>query len=84
MLPAAVYPVAALARSPNAATAAHALERAVDGRWVKIEAAPLDGERDECADIDELDDRGDQTISASDAAGWSTLMCLPNGPSRGP
>jgi len=44
MLPAAVYPVAALARSPNAATAAHALERAVDGRWVKIEAAPLDGE----------------------------------------
>jgi DNA-binding CsgD family transcriptional regulator len=47
MLPAAVYPVAALARSPNAATAAHALERAVDGRWVKIEAAPLDGESGE-------------------------------------
>jgi DNA-binding CsgD family transcriptional regulator len=46
ILPAVVYPVAALARSPNAATAAHALERAVDGRWVKIEAAPLDGERD--------------------------------------
>ena len=46
MLPAAVYPVAALARSANPATAAHALERAVDGRWVKIEAAPLEGERD--------------------------------------
>ena len=45
MLPAAVYPVAALARSPNAATEAHAIERAVDGRWVKIEAAPLEGER---------------------------------------
>jgi DNA-binding CsgD family transcriptional regulator len=46
MLPAVVYPVAALARSPNAATAAYALERAVDGRWVKIEAAPLEGQRD--------------------------------------
>jgi DNA-binding CsgD family transcriptional regulator len=46
MLPAVVYPVAALARSPNAATEAHALERAVDGRWVRIEAAPLEGERD--------------------------------------
>jgi DNA-binding CsgD family transcriptional regulator len=46
ILPAVVYPVAALARSPKAATAAYALERAVDGRWAKIEAAPLDGERD--------------------------------------
>ena len=44
MLPAVVYPAAALARSRNAATGAHALERAVDGRWVKVEAAPLDGE----------------------------------------
>ena len=46
MLPALVYPLAALARSPNAASAAHALERAVDGRWVKIEAALLEGDRD--------------------------------------
>jgi DNA-binding CsgD family transcriptional regulator len=46
ILPAVVYPVAALARSRNAAPGAHALERAVDGRWVKIEAAPLEGERD--------------------------------------
>ena len=44
ILPAVVYPAAALARSRSAATGAHALERAVDGRWVKIEAAPLDGE----------------------------------------
>jgi DNA-binding CsgD family transcriptional regulator len=44
ILPALVYPVAALARTPTAATQAHAIERAVDGRWVKIEAAPLDGE----------------------------------------
>jgi DNA-binding CsgD family transcriptional regulator len=44
ILPAVVYPVAALARSRNAPTGAHALERAVDGRWVKIEAAPLEGE----------------------------------------
>jgi DNA-binding CsgD family transcriptional regulator len=39
-----VYPVAALARSGSGANATHALERAVDGRWVRIEAAPLDGE----------------------------------------
>jgi DNA-binding CsgD family transcriptional regulator len=44
MLPAAVYPVATLARSRNGATGAHALERAVDGRWVMIEAAPLEGD----------------------------------------
>ena len=40
-LPAVVYPVAALARSSGAA---HALEHAVDGRWVQIEAAPLEGD----------------------------------------
>jgi DNA-binding CsgD family transcriptional regulator len=44
MLPAAVYPAAALARSGRGANETHALERAVGGRWVKIEAAPLDGE----------------------------------------
>jgi DNA-binding CsgD family transcriptional regulator len=41
ILPAVVYPVAALARSQNDSTGAHALERATDGRWVRIEAAPL-------------------------------------------
>lgn len=46
MLPAAVYPAAALARSGGGANETHALQRAVDGRWVKIEAAPLDGEDD--------------------------------------
>jgi DNA-binding CsgD family transcriptional regulator len=46
MLPAAVYPAAALARSTATAGQAHALERGVDGRWVKIEAAPLDGDDD--------------------------------------
>ncbi len=43
MLPAMVYPVATRARSGRAASEAHALERAVDGRWVMIEAAPLEG-----------------------------------------
>ena len=50
MLPAMVYPVATLARSGNGANGtgdgAHgsrALERAVDGRWVMIEAATLEG-----------------------------------------
>jgi DNA-binding CsgD family transcriptional regulator len=41
MLPAMVYPVATLAR--NAANGARALERAIDGRWVMIEAAALEG-----------------------------------------
>jgi DNA-binding CsgD family transcriptional regulator len=44
MLPAVVYPVATLSRSPETAPTAHALERAADGRWVMIEAAPLEGD----------------------------------------
>lgn len=43
MLPAVVYPSAARARSGSAAAGAHALERAVDGRWVMVEASPLLG-----------------------------------------
>ena len=45
MLPSVVYPAATLARS-GTATGALALLRAVDGRWVMIEAAPLEGQRD--------------------------------------
>jgi DNA-binding CsgD family transcriptional regulator len=44
MLPAQVYPLAALARSRSTSHGVHALEHAVDGRWVMIEAAPLEGE----------------------------------------
>ena len=43
MLPAMVYPVATLARSRNGGSGSRALERAVDGRWVMIEAAALEG-----------------------------------------
>src|SRR5215203_7552556 len=43
MLPAMVYPVATVARSRRDAGASRALERAVDGRWVMIEAASLEG-----------------------------------------
>jgi DNA-binding CsgD family transcriptional regulator len=46
MLPAVVYPVATRARSSDALAGAHALERAVDGRLVMIEAAPLEGDGD--------------------------------------
>jgi DNA-binding CsgD family transcriptional regulator len=46
ILPAVVYPVAALARSGDASGTAHALERASDGRWVRIEAAQLEGQAD--------------------------------------
>lgn len=46
MLPAMVYPVATLARSPTQANRAHALERTRDGAWVMIEAAALEGDAD--------------------------------------
>jgi len=44
ILPAIVYPVATRARDGGSAAGARALERGVDGRWVAIEAAPLEGD----------------------------------------
>ena len=44
ILPAIAYPVATRARGGGAVAGAHALERAVDGRWMVIEAAPLEGD----------------------------------------
>jgi DNA-binding CsgD family transcriptional regulator len=46
ILPAMVYPAATLSRSPETAGRAHALERCIDGRWVMIEAAALEGRAD--------------------------------------
>lgn len=46
MLPSVVYPTAVLARSQDSAEAARALVQAADGRWVTIEAAALEGERE--------------------------------------
>jgi DNA-binding CsgD family transcriptional regulator len=46
MLPSVIYPAATLARTRRSAARAHALLRAVDGRWVMIEAAPLEGHGD--------------------------------------
>jgi DNA-binding CsgD family transcriptional regulator len=43
MLPAVVYPLATRARAGAAVAQAHALDRVLDGRWVKIEAASLEG-----------------------------------------
>ena len=45
MLPAVIYPAATLARSGDLAHA-HATLPGVNGRWIRIEAAPLDGDRD--------------------------------------
>ena len=42
MLPATIYPTATRARAGRAVTGAHALERVTDGRWVMVEAAPLE------------------------------------------
>ena len=44
ILPAIVYPVATRARDGGAAAGARALERGVDGRWMTIEAASLEGD----------------------------------------
>ncbi len=46
MLPSVVYPTAVLARSGKHAGDARALVQAENGRWVRIEAAALEGERD--------------------------------------
>jgi hypothetical protein len=46
MLPSVVYPTAVLARTGADAHGARALVQAVDGRWVTIEAAALEGERE--------------------------------------
>ncbi len=43
ILPSVVYPAATRARSAGSAVGAHALLQGVDGRWVMIEAAPLEG-----------------------------------------
>ena len=66
ILPPVIYPVAALARSGRGASGTHALERAVDGRWVKIEAAVLEG-----------DDAGKTTVTLRRAAPAETfdLLC---------
>jgi len=42
MLPPAIYPVATRARAGRPAARARALWRVVDGRWVMVEAAPLE------------------------------------------
>jgi DNA-binding CsgD family transcriptional regulator len=47
ILPPVVYPVATLSRSRKAVTEAHALERTVDGRWLMIEAEPLESDDDD-------------------------------------
>jgi DNA-binding CsgD family transcriptional regulator len=44
ILPATIYPAATRARGSGAIAEARALERGMDGRWVMIEAAPLEGD----------------------------------------
>jgi DNA-binding CsgD family transcriptional regulator len=73
ILPAVVYPVAALARSPNAPSGAHALERAADGRWVRIEAAPLEGQSDAQIAV---------TLRAATATETFDLLCRASALSR--
>jgi DNA-binding CsgD family transcriptional regulator len=46
ILPTIIYPAATLARSRVRADQAHALLRGVDGDWVMVDAACLEGERE--------------------------------------
>jgi DNA-binding CsgD family transcriptional regulator len=46
MLPSVIYPAAATARTGTSGAGAHAIVQAVDRRWVKIEAAKLEGHDD--------------------------------------
>ena len=62
MLPAMMYPVATLVRSRNGGSGSRALERAVDGRWVMIEAAALEGRGD-----------GDIAVTLRDATAGETF-----------
>jgi hypothetical protein len=43
MLPAVVYPLATRVRAGGAVAQARALDRLPDGRWVMVEAVPLEG-----------------------------------------
>jgi len=64
MLPSVVYPTAVLARQGKTDTA-RALVQAVDGRWVAIEAALLEGERD-----------GEVAVSLRSATPYETFELL--------
>jgi DNA-binding NarL/FixJ family response regulator len=46
MLPSVIYPAAATARTKPSGSGAHAIVQAVDRRWVRIEAAVLEGHDD--------------------------------------
>jgi DNA-binding CsgD family transcriptional regulator len=65
MLPSVVYPAATLARARSAA-GAHARLRAVDGRWVMIEAALLEGQSDRQVAV---------TLRGATAAETFDLLC---------
>ena len=70
ILPAIVYPVATRARDGGTAALARALERGVDGHWVTVEAAPLEG--DDAARIA-------VTLRAAAPAETFDLLCLAYG-----
>ena len=65
MLPAMVYPLATLARARKGANGSGALERAVDGRWVMIQATALEGRG-----------RGEIAITLRDATAGETFNRL--------
>jgi DNA-binding CsgD family transcriptional regulator len=65
MLPAMVYPLGTLARARNGTNGSGALERAVDGRWVMIQAAALEGRG-----------RGEIAITLRDATAGETFNRL--------
>ena len=67
ILPAVIYPAATLARTQKNGHGAHALARAVDGLWMMIDAARLEGRGD-----------GDVAVSlrAATASETFAFLCL--------
>jgi DNA-binding CsgD family transcriptional regulator len=73
ILPAVVYPVAALARSRPDSSGARALEPTADGRWLRIEAARLEGQPDAQIAV---------TLRAATGAETFDLLCRASALSR--
>ena len=66
MLPSVIYPAATLARAQRSAAGAHARLRTVDGRWMTIEAASLEGQGDRQVAV---------TLRAATSAETFDLLC---------
>ena len=66
MLPSVIYPAAATARTESSGAGAHAIVQSTDQRWVRVEAARLEGHEDGQIAV---------TLRAASAAETLQLLC---------